>query len=130
MIHIFEQSNHPIFLEGLATAFVLLGVAFVSAFILIGIAQLLLKGYVYVTDNTDYLENPLLSFMEKHVEICSDFDEIGNLIALISICLLGIVFYEVAVVGTIIYAMMRLTRTVLRLKSALTKHIDDKKAHK
>jgi len=99
-----------------------------STFVLIGIVQLLVEGYKYVTDTTGHVGNPLLSFTGKHRLFV--FDAIGSVWGYLALIMFSIVYYKLFILGTIIFAIMYLARFTTRIKTALTKHIEDKKAHK
>jgi len=128
MLHLLGEKNIPLFLEGFIHFIAIVGLSLIIAIVLAIISQLLLEGYKWITDTTKHIDNPLLSFMDKHKILgCDPFGSIWMGLIIIGA---SIVFYELSALGTIIFAIMYVMRSTVRIKTLLTKHISDKKAHK
>lgn len=100
--------------------------------ILLFISYLLTYARSWVLDDFSIRHNVLLEYTRKKINfgIFKNMDSFGKLLFSMYLTLLYVLFYKVGIACTIIFAMLYLSRSVVRLKTALSTHIKDKKAHK
>ena len=89
----------------------------IIASVLVFIIFLLSYAKGWITDDFSDKHNALLKF-------------VGQSVFPMYFTFLAVVFYKVGILLTIIGSIMYVARSGVRLKSALSSHIEDKKAHK
>jgi len=124
---------------GLFFPFVVLGISTLFAF-------LLAEAYKWVTDSTKTIPNPAIvlfarftkynkvsaygNFENKEGNLKGFSDMVFSFLVFFTVLYYGVVFYNLGIILAIIFAIMYTLRITIRVKTALSNHIEDKKAHK
>lgn len=95
---------------------------------LLGLISIFINyAHCWITDDPSKTNNIALDLADK---IPLDGGRMFRLWIVLCIPLVLFVFYKVTIILSIIMAIMYVARATVRLKTVLTSHIEDKKAHK
>ena len=132
MIYFINNPSLPAFFAGVLTILMtgFLVVVFTLACFIV--ARLLQEGYAWITDGKASCTNIIETLFANKFNSVFNKRTTGDwrFYYLLMYVAFSIILYELALVCSIVFTIMYLSRFTVRLKTALTKHIGDKKAHK
>ena len=129
MLRIVTDPQGMLFLDVLINLFIAVVIGILIFAVLVGVSRIVQSAITWITDGREDTNNWVVSNFNTVFKFgVNTHDAFPLCINLIYLSVF-VVFYEVGIISTIIAAIMYLTRSVVRLKTALSSHIKDKKSH-